>query len=108
MNSRTKGKVGEREWRDVLRSEGFLNSRRGQQFSGGSDSPDVICDDLPWSHWEIKRVQKLNIINALNQAIKDAGSRKIPLVAHRPNHAEWMITMRATDFFKILRQDLPW
>jgi Holliday junction resolvase len=48
MNSREKGKRGERQWRDELRAQGFA-ARRGQQFSGSPDSPDVVCDDLPAS-----------------------------------------------------------
>jgi len=45
MNSREKGKRGERQWRDELRANGYA-ARRGQQFSGSPDSPDVICDGL--------------------------------------------------------------
>jgi hypothetical protein len=51
MNSREKGKRGERQWRDELREQGFA-ARRGQQFSGGAESPDVVCDSLPWMHFE--------------------------------------------------------
>lgn len=36
MNSRQKGKVGEREFASLLREHGF-DARRGQQFSGGAD-----------------------------------------------------------------------
>jgi hypothetical protein len=38
MNSRNKGKRGELEAAKFLASEGFP-ARRGQQFSGGADSP---------------------------------------------------------------------
>ena len=37
MNSRRKGKVGEREFAALLREHGF-DARRGQQFSGSPDS----------------------------------------------------------------------
>ena len=50
MNSRNKGKRGELEWRDVIRSHGY-EARRGQQFSGSPDSPDVVTD-LPY-HFEV-------------------------------------------------------
>ena len=46
MNSREKGKRGERLWRDQLKLAGYPNSRRGQQFSGDESAPDVICEDL--------------------------------------------------------------
>ena len=45
MNSRAKGARGERLWRDELRAQGFT-ARRGQQFSGSPDSPDVVCEEL--------------------------------------------------------------
>ena len=71
MNSRTKGAVGEREWRDQLRNEGFT-ARRGQQFAGGPDSPDVICEELSNLHMEVKRVQNLNLDKACEQAERDS------------------------------------
>ena len=46
MNSRAgKGKVGEREFAELLRAHGF-DARRGQQFAGGADSPDVVSEAL--------------------------------------------------------------
>jgi len=105
-NSRTKGAVGEREWRDRLRDAGFA-ARRGQQHAGGPESPDVICDDLPGIHFEVKRVERLNLHDAMEQSIHDAG-KKIPTVAHRRNRGEWMVTMRAGDWFDLVREsDLP-
>ena len=71
MNSRNKGKRGERQWRDELRSHGY-QARRGQQFSGSPDSPDVVCDGLPWIHFEVKAVERLNIEQAMEQARRDA------------------------------------
>jgi hypothetical protein len=41
MDSRRKGKVGEREFAALLREHGF-DARRGVQYSGGVDSPDVV------------------------------------------------------------------
>ncbi len=103
MNSRAKGARGERAFRDLLRAEGY-EARRGQQFSGSPDSPDVVCPDLDWAHWEVKHVEKLNIIDAMIQAIRDAGDNKIPIVAHKRNHGEWLSTMRTSDLFKLIRK----
>ena len=74
MNSREKGKRGERQWRDELRANGYA-ARRGQQFSGSPDSPDVVCDSLPWVHFEVKAVERLNIEDAMAQARRDCGVR---------------------------------
>jgi len=100
INSCIKGKVGEREWRDVLIEHGYTDARRGQQYAGSPESPDVACESLP-IHWEVKRVEHLNLEKAMQQAIEDCGG-KSPMVAHRKNSGEWLVTMRAEDFFKIL------
>ena len=100
MNSCRKGKVGERQWRDQLIEHGYT-ARRGQQFSGSPDSPDVVCPDLPGLHFEVKAVEKLNLSAAMAQAVADAG-KKIPVVAHKRNRGQWMVTMQASDWFKLL------
>lgn len=103
INSRAKGARGEREWRDQLRNAGF-DARRGQQFSGGADSPDVICESLPGLHWEVKRVEAGNPYIWMNQAERDAGDKKMPVVAHKRNGQDWLCIIRAEDFFALLRE----
>jgi hypothetical protein len=105
MNSRNKGKVGEREFAALLREHGF-DARRGQQFAGGADSPDVVSDALAWLHVEVKRVQNLNLTDACVQASGDSGGKPW-IVAHRRNHAPWLITMRAEFFFELIREFEP-
>jgi len=105
MNSRQKGKVGEREFASLLREHGY-DARRGQQFSGSPDSPDVVSDALAWLHFEIKRVQNLNLTDACVQAEGDCGGKPW-VVAHRRNHAPWLITMRAEFFFDLIREFDP-
>ena len=101
MNSRAKGAAGEREWRDQLRSAGYT-ARRGQQFAGGADSPDVICDELgSIIHFEVKRVENLNLNSAMAQAKRD-GKNKVPVVAHRKNNCPWLVTIPAAAFFALL------
>lgn len=100
MNSSQKGKRGERAWRDELIANNY-NARRGQQFSGSSESPDVLCPDLPEFHFEVKTVERLNINDAIAQSVGDAGE-KIAVVAHKRNRGEWLVTMRASDWFKML------
>ena len=111
MNSREKGKRGERQWRDELRANGY-GARRGQQFSGSPDSPDVVCEDLAWVHFEVKAVERLNIEEAMEQARRDCGARsaecgarKVPIVAHRRRFRPWLVTMEAETFFRVLRGD---
>lgn len=100
-NSRQKGARGEREWAQYLTGKGFP-ARRGQQFRGGSDSADVICERLDDAfQWEVKRVEALNINDAVEQAVRDADG-KIGIVAHRKNGDEWKVTLLAEHFFALL------
>ena len=46
INSRQKGARGERELAAVFTTAGFP-ARRGQQFSGSPDSPDIVVEGLP-------------------------------------------------------------
>ena len=91
INSRAKGAAGERELANWFKERGH-DARRGQQFSGGSDSPDVVlnCPALAGFHIECKRVEAGNLYTWLAQAIKDGGTGKIPLVIHRRNKKDWV------------------
>lgn len=97
-NSRRKGKEGELEWAHWLTDRG-IPARRGQQFSGTADSPDVVADHPGW-HPEVKRVEQLNIYDAIEKAASEAAPGNTPYVAHRRNRKEWLITMKAEDWLK--------
>lgn len=102
MNSKLKGGRGEREFAALCRDEGYNDAQRGQQFQGGIDSPDV--KGLPGVHVEVKRVERLNIHEAMQQSIRDSGGVAIPIVAHRRNREAWYITMRAAEWFSLYRE----
>ena len=56
MNSREKGKRGERQWRDELRANGY-DARRGQQFSGSPDwLPEPATSALPHMSFSLSRI----------------------------------------------------
>lgn len=103
INGCVKGKVGEREFADVLRKRGFETAKRGQQHAGGTDSPDVKCDELAHVHFEVKRVQAGNPYKWLEQAIRDAGDKKMPIVAHRKNRKDWIAILRMEDLITLLQ-----
>lgn len=102
INSKTKGKVGERSFRDKLREYGFA-AERGVQYQGSPDSPDVSCPGLP-IHWEVKFVQRLELYAALAQAQLDCDLDKIPVLAHRKNRTGWYVTLSADNFLDICRR----
>lgn len=95
MDSRNKGKRGELELAKELQKYGF-EARRGQQYCGANGDADVV--GIPGLHIECKRVERLNVENALRQAEADAKAGEIPVVMHRANREEWKVTMRLDDF----------
>lgn len=101
MNARSKGKRGELELAHKLEEWGY-NTRRGQQFSGANGDADVV--GLPGIHIECKRVEALNLADAMSQSIHDAKEGEFPAVFHRKNNAPWLVTMRLDDWMKIYRE----
>lgn len=96
-HARNKGKVAEREWVNWLKERG-MEARRGQQFAGGPDSPDVI-GGFVGTHCEVKRREVLNIHDAITLAATEAKPGTVPYVAHRRNGKPWLITIKADDVF---------
>lgn len=97
MNSRRKGAEGERELAKLLREKGY-EARRGQQFSGANGDADVV--GLPGYHIECKRVEHLNIYEAMEQSERDAREDETPIVCHRKDRKGWLVTMKFDDFME--------
>lgn len=100
INSRDKGQRGERELAKVLREHGY-DSHRGQQFKGGSDSPDVT--GIEGFHIECKRTEKTDIYGWMEQANRDAGDL-IPVVMHRKNNRGWVCILSLENFIEMERK----
>lgn len=102
VNSRDKGKRGELEAAKAWEKHLGLTARRGQQFKGGDESPDV-AQELPGVHVEVKRVEALQLYPAVEQATKDSGG-KVPVVLHRKNKQPWVAIIpldRLADFAQL-------
>lgn len=99
MNSRAKGARGERELAQKLSEYGY-DARRGQQFTGIHGDADVL--GLPNIHIECKRVERLNIEDAMAQSERDASAvGDIPTVFHRKNGHKWLVTMKMEDWMEM-------
>jgi len=94
--SRNKGKVGEREVVALLKEYEF-EARRGQQFRGGDDSPDII-HDICNVHIEVKRTEQFNLYKAMEQAGEDRESNEWPVIFHRKNGRKWMVVLEAEHY----------
>ena len=93
--SQRKGAHGERELAAVLRQYGY-EIRRGGSLSFG-EVPDLV--GLPGVHIEVKRVERLNVPEAMHQATRDSERFRdgAPAVFHRRSREPWLVTMRLVD-----------
>ena len=98
INSKRKGSTGERQLAHKLEEYGY-NTRRSVQYNGKDGQADVV--GLPKIHIECKRVEKLNIYNAIDQAKRDAKNDDMPTVFHRKNRCNWLVTMGLDEFMKL-------
>ena len=89
----------------LLREHGF-DARRGQQFSGSVESPDVVSPALPWLHFEVKRCERVDLRSWCAQAEGDCGGKPW-VVALRWNDGPWLFAGRMDLLFKFLRGELP-
>jgi len=103
INSREKGRRGEVELARKLREYGYVNARRSQQYCGANGDADIV-DALDGIHIECKRVERLNIEDAMAQSKHDAREGEIPVVMHRKNNCEWLVTMRLIDWMELYRE----
>lgn len=101
LNSREKGKRGELELSRKLKEYGY-DCYRGQQYCGAAGNADVV--GLPGIHIECKRVEKLNIYNAIAQAKHDRKENRLPAVFHRKDRCEWLVTMPLEEWIKLYRE----
>lgn len=95
INSRAKGKAGELELAQLLRNQGHLNARRGQQFSGINGDADIV--GVSGIHIECKRCEHVYDEQWLKQSERDARKGELPVVIYRRSREQWKV---------ILRQDL--
>jgi hypothetical protein len=100
--SLAKGKAGEREAAKRLAELFNVEARRGQQYHGGPDTPDVWAD-IPGVHFEVKRTEELRLWKAMNQAAEDAADN-VPVVLHRANGKPWVAIVRLDDLPKLAVQ----
>jgi hypothetical protein len=89
--SQRKGVTGERELAECLQRLGILGTARAaREYQTGATAPDVA--GVPGLHLECKRVEKLNLTAAMEQALRDSAPAEIPVVCHRRNRGKWQVT----------------
>ena len=105
--SRDKGKRGEREVVDLFKARG-LRARRTAQVDGGLSS-DVLVEDRPSLHVEVKRYAKVAAVRFLEQAERDAAARadltgkdREPVLFFREDGGPWRVMLNPDLFLDLL------
>lgn len=100
VNSRQKGKRGERNAVNYLKGIGFPDAKRGQQRSG-AEIADVLCEEtLPNVHLEVKYGMDLKIFDmcldrhekAIGQAMRDAGDKEWAVLWKPKGYRHWRLS----------------
>lgn len=99
--SQRKGRGGELELARVLQGYGY-DVQPGLAVSYGT-TPDI--SGLPGIHIECKRVERLNVPEAMKQAVRDAEKFHdgAPTLFHRRSREPWLVTMRLSDWLELYR-----
>lgn len=106
INSKQKGKSGELEFAHECQKHGFEDVHRTAQTNGKLEHSLADCEGLDGIHIEVKRVERLNIDEAMEQSIRDLKTKKekrIPVVFHRKNRKPWKATMLFEDWVELYK-----
>ena len=100
--SQRKGAEGERELAAILRGYGYEIARGGSLSFG--EVPDLT--GLPGVHIEVKRVERLNVPEAMRQAVRDSERFRdgLPALFHRRSREPWLVTLRIEVFMALYGQ----
>lgn len=101
-SSQRKGAEGERELVSILQQHGY-DCNRGGSLTFGEEA-DIY--GLPGIHIEVKRVEKLNVVEAMEQSIRDSERMRdgMPALFHRRNRKPWLVTMRLSDWICLYKE----
>jgi len=104
VNSKQKGARFERELASKFRDYGYEDSRRTAQYCGNTgDASDVV--GLPGIHVEAKHQERMSLYDWMDQAKRDSkGTGNLPVVFHRKNHAEILVTMQFDTFMELYKE----
>lgn len=104
INSKQKGARFERQLASMFKEYGYSDSRRTAQYCGNTgDASDVI--GLPGIHAEAKHQERMQLYDWMEQAKRDSkGTGNIPVIFHKKNHAEVLVTMQFDSFMKLFKE----
>lgn len=103
VNSKQKGARFERHLAGKFREYGYEARRTAQYCGNTGDASDVV--GLPGIHIEAKHQETMRLYEWMSQAKRDAeGTGRLPVVFHKKNNAEILVTMTLEDWMNIYRE----
>lgn len=103
INSKAKGARFERQLASILRDQGYEARRTAQYCGNTGDASDVV--GLPGIHIEAKHQERMQLYDWMEQAKRDSNTTgNMPVVFHKKNNAEILVTMRLDDFFTLYKE----
>lgn len=104
--SREKGKRGEREVVAVFRDAG-LEARRTAPMQAQEGAPEAdVAVNVAGQHIEVKRVNRIRMLEWSRQAERAAGPGIVPAVAYRPDGEPWRVSLPLEDYAQLLKRAL--
>lgn len=104
--SRNKGKRGERQAAKSLSELLGIELRRGVQYQGSPDSPDVSGLQDHGLHCEVKYDEQTlgkTLYKAMRQSDDDCGERT-PFLYGRRNREDWLVVIRSENLIDFCRK----
>lgn len=102
-NAKDKGARFERKLASLFRNYGYSTRRTAQYCGNTGDASDVT--GLPGIHVEAKHQEQMRLYDWMAQAKRDsAGKEDLPVVFHKKNNAEILVTMVLDDWMQIYRE----
>ena len=103
INSKQKGARFERQVAGMFKDFGYPAFRTAQYEGKTGDCADV--EGVPYIHLECKHQQKMHLYDWIAQAVRDSQKRgNKPVVIHKQNHKEVLVTMRFDDWIDLYRE----
>lgn len=101
-NSKQKGARFERTLASLFKEYGY-DCRRGQQYCGANGDADIV--GLPGIWIEAKHQERMSLYDWMEQAKRDSkDTGNLPVVFHKKNRAEILVTMQLDTFMEIYRE----
>lgn len=103
INSKQKGARFERQLASLFREYGYEARRTAQYCGNTGDASDVV--GLPHIHIEAKHQEAMRLYDWMDQAKRDsAGTGNMPVVFHKKNNADVLVTMRFDDWMRLYKE----